>query len=107
MRRLALCALWLAAVVLLPSASSNHDGPPCEPSTSIADLTVPGSPASASLYLFIDGWDASDPADVTGLRQDPLPWIYEEANGIPGAQRGDQDVDDTCGGLIPSDRIIY
>lgn len=34
-------------------------------------------------------------------------WIYEETNGIPGAQRGDEVVDDTCHGMIRADTIIF
>lgn len=34
-------------------------------------------------------------------------WVYEESNGIPGLQRQDEVVDDTCGGQIPGDRILY
>jgi hypothetical protein len=33
-------------------------------------------------------------------------WVYEETNGIPGAQRGDEVVDDTCHGMIASDTIV-
>ena len=32
-------------------------------------------------------------------------WLYEETNGIDGLQRGDEVVDDTCGGLIEADTI--
>ena len=32
-------------------------------------------------------------------------WIYFEANGIPGLQRGDEVVDNTCHGMIESDVI--
>ena len=33
-------------------------------------------------------------------------WIYEESNGLPGLQRGDEWWDDTCHGLIRADTII-
>lgn len=33
-------------------------------------------------------------------------WVYEEANGIPGLQRGDEVVNDTCHGQIQADKII-
>ena len=32
-------------------------------------------------------------------------WIYNESNGIPGLQRGDEVVDDTCHGMIESDTL--
>ena len=34
-------------------------------------------------------------------------WVYEESNGIPGLQRGDEILDDTCHGLIRADTIIF
>ena len=34
-------------------------------------------------------------------------WIYQESNGIDGLQRGDEVFDDTCGGAIESDTIIF
>jgi hypothetical protein len=34
-------------------------------------------------------------------------WVYQESNGIDGLQRGDEVVDNTCGGGAgPSDTII-
>ena len=30
-------------------------------------------------------------------------WLYPESNGIPGLQRGDSVVDDTCHGMIDAD----
>lgn len=34
-------------------------------------------------------------------------WIYEESNGIPGLQRGDEWHDGTCHGMIEPDRIVF
>lgn len=34
-------------------------------------------------------------------------WIYQESNGIDGLQRNDEFHDDTCGGAIQSDTIIF
>lgn len=34
-------------------------------------------------------------------------WIYQESNGIPGLQRDDEHVDDTCHGLIEGDTVIF
>ena len=34
-------------------------------------------------------------------------WIYEESNGIPGLQRGDEVQDQTCHRMIQPDRIIF
>jgi len=57
----------------------------------------------------------TDPLDLTGFRMyvdndnDPRflfsIWIYMESNGIPGLQRGDQVVDDTCHDMIEADTI--
>lgn len=34
-------------------------------------------------------------------------WIYEESNGISGLQRQDELRDDTCGGMIAGDAIVF
>lgn len=34
-------------------------------------------------------------------------WVYEESNQFPGLQRQDIVVDDTCGGRIQGDQIVY
>ncbi|HUR70234.1 MAG TPA: hypothetical protein VM370_13400 [Candidatus Thermoplasmatota archaeon] len=34
-------------------------------------------------------------------------YVYEESNGIEGLQRQDEVHDDTCGGAIPGDRIVF
>ena len=34
-------------------------------------------------------------------------WIYEESNGLPGLQREDEVVDDTCHGLVDGDAIVF
>ena len=34
-------------------------------------------------------------------------WIYQETNGIPGLQRGDEVVDNTCEGAIPADFDVF
>lgn len=33
-------------------------------------------------------------------------WIYQESNGIPGLQRGDEVYDDTCHGMVSPDTIV-
>lgn len=32
--------------------------------------------------------------------------VYEESNGIDGLQRGDEEIDDTCHGMIPADTAM-
>ncbi len=34
-------------------------------------------------------------------------WVYEESNGIEGLQKNDAYEDDTCGGRIAGDTILY
>lgn len=34
-------------------------------------------------------------------------WTYEESNGIPGLQRGDEVADSTCHGMIAPDTVIF
>lgn len=34
-------------------------------------------------------------------------WVYDESNGIPGLQRGDEVHDDTCHGMIIPDTIVF
>jgi len=37
----------------------------------------------------------------------PGGWIYEESNEIAGLQRDDYMVDDTCGGAVASDALVW
>lgn len=34
-------------------------------------------------------------------------WVYEESNGLPGLQRGDEFHDDTCHATIQQDTLIF
>ena len=47
--------------------------------------------------------DACSPECGPGLNV----WIYEESNGWPGLQRGDEVDDDTCHGMIEPDTVIF
>lgn len=86
----ALLLLSLAAV--LPHAVASG----CTPSTSQADVDVVGR-----AYVFDDN-DFCRRTDLCIYSY----WVYEESNGIPGAQRGDEHVDDTCGGAIAADTVV-
>jgi hypothetical protein len=44
---------------------------------------------------------------LTGVIVSGTLWVYEESNGVDGLQRGDEVVDDTCGGRFPGDTIIF
>lgn len=34
-------------------------------------------------------------------------WVYQESNGHPGLQRGDEVYDDTCHGMVEADTIVF
>lgn len=86
------------AVLGLALGSASADG--CTPTTSTA-VAVGGFYVSEDCYLdpILEG---RDPYCLVIFSL----WVYEEANGLPGLQRQDEVVDDTCQGAIPGDRII-
>lgn len=61
----------------------------CTPTTSDPEVDVGG------VYYIDNDW--CQPTCMFSI------WIYEEANGIEGLQRGDEVKDDTCNGQIESD----
>lgn len=65
----------------------------CVPTTSDPLVDVAGA-------VYVDG-DRMCCSEVDAL------WVYAESNGIPGLQRQDDFVDDTCGGRIPSDTLVF
>lgn len=73
----------------------------CAPTTSTtnAEHVVLEAPARnvAADYVAID---LCQPACLYSI------WPYYELNGMPGLQRNDDAVDDTCGGMIESDTWI-
>lgn len=56
-------------------------------------------------YVPFPGWDHDGDGDADGCLFSN--WFYEESNGIPGLQRGDDVVDDTCHGLIDADTFVF
>jgi hypothetical protein len=72
----------------------------CTPTTTDPMLTV-GSSFATTLYAHEDCFGNRICSGIFSL------WIYEESNDIPGLQRGDEIIDDTCGGVIPADTIIF
>jgi hypothetical protein len=92
--------LVLAALTALPLMFVGASG--CEMTTSEATLDT--GPASAELG--IDRfYEDNDPCWWCVLPY--TVWIYQESNGVDGLQRGDEWVDDTCGGTYTPDTIIY
>ena len=74
-------------------------GAGCEPTSSNPEITTPGCGVSDDACFYVDN-DLCQPCMFSI-------WIYQESNGIPGLQRGDEVVDDTCGGAIQSDTIVF
>lgn len=105
MNKLFTTLVTLAALsIMIPAGMADT----CTPSTSAATVTTPatgvdetsGGPSSSSgIYYFVN--DACQPDCVFS------DWLYQETNGIDGLQRGDEVVDDTCGGLISPDTDIF
>lgn len=82
---------WL--LLLAPPVDASH----CETHhTNPATLdTGPGLPAR--YYVDVDHCDICGWTYIV---------VYEESNGIPGLQRGDKIVDDTCHAAIRPDTLI-
>jgi hypothetical protein len=92
-------AVVLFAAAIAASASANG----CTPTTSHTTFTVHAI-GGIGYYLAEDpGWLSCE----FGIPECGSIWIYEESNGMPGLQRGDEIVDDTCGGAIPGDTIVF
>jgi hypothetical protein len=71
----------------------------CEPTTSEAV-------AVGDHYVYNPCLD-SGPGGIACQWWPWMIWIYEESNGMPGLQRGDETWDDTCGGLVEGDTIVF
>jgi hypothetical protein len=80
---------FVALGIALPASAGA-----CTMTTSSPELVLPGG-------IYVDN-DACQPECLFSA------WIYQESNGIDGLQRGDEDVDDTCGGTAgDSDTILF
>lgn len=64
----------------------------CLPTTSTPELDVAG--------FYIEN-DPCQPECMWSF------WVYQESNGMDGLQRGDEVKDDTCGGVIEADTIVF
>lgn len=93
---------WTVALLLLlpfvPSAPAN-EGSGCLPTTSSAFVMV-GS-GEANTWTFYVTLDVGAPNVLI-----PLPFIYQEMNGIDQLQRQDFVRDDTCGGYYYTGDLI-
>lgn len=86
--------LFVLAIVSLTLGGSAAEG--CIPTTS--------TPAAEAGPIYVAGNARSlfcDPNCLIDI------WIYEESNGIAGLQRQDELHDDTCGGQISGDSIVF
>lgn len=86
--------LLLMLAFLTPADASHCAGW----STSAADAEAGGYYVVDDCFL---GW-----CSLLGPSVDGALWIYEESNGAPGLQRGDEIQDDTCHGMIAADTIV-
>ena len=77
-------ALLLSLLLLMPAALASG----CEGTTSTTTTEHIIVEAGGTYVAF----DVCQPGCLWSI------WIYRETNGIPGLQRGDEVVDDTCGG---------
>ena len=99
-------AVALVAILALQSAvaTTTCTVPTSTPTLQVDRLTESGVTLgsgvsrSATYYLFMDDCDG----DCL-----PLPFIYQETNGVKGLQRQDYARDDTCGGFVPADWNIF
>lgn len=66
-------------------------------------------PTTSQSFLPGDSYYMTDPTWLVLCHPTCLPefWVYEESNGIEGWQRADEQHDDTCGGQIPGDTILF
>lgn len=94
-------SVLLAAMLSLSTFAAAAD---CEMTTSSPEFDTDPMGAGVGPRFYVD--DDSDRCARTGLCVISI-WVYEESNGVDGLQRGDEIVDDTCGGAAgPSDTII-
>lgn len=94
--RFALSSATLILISLSAPALAWH----CEePTTSPAEIDTCLAPRTPSC-VYVD-------IDPCQPECGPLIWVYQESNGVPGLQRGDEIVDDTCHGEIEADTIVF
>jgi hypothetical protein len=94
MRRVVLLCV---AVIVLSVPAHAH---PCVTWSTSESITGGVVLSVGSAYVLVGREGPCDPECMHTF------WIYEEANGIEGLQRGDEIVDDTCHGMIAPDRVI-
>lgn len=93
--RLAVLPPLLLALALAGTGAAGH----CASwSSTTADVDTCQAGASPCYYVSIDFCQPDCHI---------LVWVYEESNGVPGLQRGDEVVDNTCHGMIPADTIVF
>lgn len=91
----------LLLVAAVPPGLAEH----CESySTSEPEVTTPSDPTT--LGVVPTYYHDQDICWSSGTCVSSY-WIYEESNGLPGLQREDEIVDDTCHGMIPGDTIVF
>ncbi len=94
--RLSLLVIPLALILALAPAQAGHCST-WSTSEDGEDMLIVINPVLGWYHV----WDHCQPDCIYSY------WAYEETNGIPGLQRGDEVVDDTCHGMIAADTIIF
>lgn len=87
-------------IALASSANASHCTTWTTSTTDEDTIVVDLGPAAVDFrYLVADVCPIDDPC--------PTLYPYYEGNEIPGLQRGDHTVDDTCHGMIRPDSIMH
>jgi hypothetical protein len=73
----------------------------CTPSSSSPEFTTATCAVDGAPCYYVD----NDTCGGGGMCIFSI-WVYEESNGIPGLQRGDEVVDNTCNNAIAADTIV-
>lgn len=89
----------LVPLALLVALSAPAIAEHCtEPTSDEAELTTCVGGVEPCFY--VDN-DSCQPECTFSL------WIYQESNGYPGLQRGDEMEDGTCHGMVEPDTIVF
>lgn len=90
------CVALLAPLGVPPVQATHESG--CPPTTSPTPFVIGSGGANTwSFYVYVD----------VGQATIPLPFIYQEGNGIDFGQRQDFIQDDTCAGHFVGDLLIW
>lgn len=94
---------------LASSLAATAVGSECVPTTTDANVDT-GETGFGRFYVAV--WRCPPHCDIVSCLlgncgSDAEAWVYQEANFIDGLQRQDATWDDTCGGQIEPDLLIF